>query len=200
MCIKFIRNKLLSEDLYMKKIILILFLMLCTAGTYAQSTVTYYPQNTPFYYNNGGPQRPKIPLDELSALEKYTYNKTYTREYPLARLERLETSAFGAIQQGNLSTRFKNVENALLARENYSPNYYRTSRRNIWGNLADYFIGQPTGITPSITSPYYQGYNPIYGQNYGNQRYEQFSNGIFGGGYNLMNQSLGNGSSIRILP
>jgi len=200
MFIKSVHTKLLLEDLIMKNFLVILLLISCSASVYAQSTITYYPQNTPFYYNNGGAQRPKLPLDELSALEKYTYNKVYNRDYPLERLERLETTAFGSVQQGNLGTRFKNVENALLARENYSPNYYKTNKRNIWGNLADYFVGQPTGITPSITSPYYQGYNPVYGQNYGNQRYEQFSNGIFGGGYNLMNQRLGNGSSIRILP
>ena len=184
----------------MKKFIIILLLLTCSNGVFAKSSITYYPENTPYYYNSGGQIRPKLPLDELCALEKYTYNKTYNREYPLQRLERLEITAFGSIQQGNLSTRFKNVENALLARENYSPNYYQANKRNIWGNLADYFIGQPTGITPSITSPSYQGYNPLYGQNYGNQRYEQFSNGLFGGGYNLMNQNLGNGSSIRILP
>jgi len=155
-------------------------------------TVPSYPANGGSYY------RPQIPAENLSALEKYALNKTYPREYPLQRLERLENLAFGSIQYGDLETRYRNVENAILSRGRAVPN-----KRNVWSSLGNYFAGQMTGYTPPV-----QNYGNYYsypeygleGSNYGTQRIDQFSNGIFGGGYNLMNQNLGTGSSIRILP
>ena len=71
----------------------------------------YCPQ---CHYNN-----PYLSRNDLNALEKYALDKTYRRENDLQRLERLENLAFGATQSGNLYSRFKNVENAILSRPQY---------------------------------------------------------------------------------
>ena len=178
----------------MKKIFILILLILNTGCVLANTkhNIENYPVKN-HYYNNYQ-HRPHISPNDLSALEQYSMNKVYPREYPLQRLERLENLAFGATQYGDLETRYKNVESAILSRAGAGVG---VNRRGILGNLANYFTGQATGVTPSIVMP---NYSPVYGSDYGTQRYEQFSNGIFGGGYNLMNQNLGNGSSVRILP
>ena len=177
----------------MRKFI-ILLLILSTYITYAEAYQTVVTRPVQNYY---GSYRPALSARDLTALEKYTFNRIYPRDYPLVRLERLEDAAFGCIQNGDLATRYKNVENAILSRPNSISN---VNRRNWLGGLANYFAGQATGLTPSVVVPNYDNYSPVYGPNYGTQRYESFSNGIFGGGYNMMNQNFGNGSSIRILP
>ena len=49
-----------------------------------------------------------------SALEQYTLNRNFTRESDLERLQRLEMQAFGAVQQGDINTRYDNVRNATF--------------------------------------------------------------------------------------
>lgn len=151
----------------------------------------HYPQHhniEPYFSGN-----------DLSALEKYALNKTYRRESGHQRLERLEELAFGSTQNGSLYSRYKNVENAILSRPKY------TQKRSIISNLANYFAGQTTGFTPSIM-PYNNlgGFssNPYaftQAPGYDNHRFEQYSNGIFGGGWGMSGSNFGNGSSIRIL-
>lgn len=151
----------------------------------------YYPnrQYRPYGVN-------RIPISNLNALERYALNKNYTRENDIQRLERLESLAFGAIQSGDLNSRYQNVESAILSRP--QNNY----KRSVFGNIANYFAGQPTGYTPSILPNYtpfggYSSYVPSPG--YSTQRFDEFSNGIFGSGYSMLNQNFGNGSSVRIL-
>ena len=172
---------------------------------FARSVINQYPTQYPYhktygYYNSSALN------NDLSALERYTMRRSYPRENPLQRLERLENLAFGSIQGGDIGTRYKNVETAILSRP--SQNYKKSSLIN---NLANYFAGQATGLSPAITtdryyapnaySNYYPNTYPYnYPQGYGNQRIEHFSNGIFGGGYNLRTNDYGSGSSIRILP
>jgi len=138
----------------------------------------YYPEN----YN-------VLPKNNLNALEKYTFNKVFSRENEINRLERLEELAFGSIQYGPIQNRFKNVEVAILS---HPQNSYRQGWRN---NLNNYFTGQPTGITPNISPFFSQNYNPSYN----NARIEQFSNGIFGNGFRIHNNSFTSGSGIRLL-
>ncbi|MBE7702413.1 MAG: hypothetical protein E7Z89_00015 [Cyanobacteria bacterium SIG28] len=145
-----------------------------------------------------------IPHNELNALEKYAFKKNFKRETDIERLQRLESLAFGAIQEGDIRTRYQNVENAILSRPQ------QTQKRSILGNLANYFIGQATGFTPSLTNDMTQGYIPgltPYGGSgsyfpspaFNNNRVEQYSNGIFGGGYRVFDNNFGNGSSVKIL-
>lgn len=143
---------------------------------------------------------PVLSRSDLSALEKYALRKTYGRESDLQRLERLENLAFGAVQNGNPVIRYRNVENAILSRPQYN------TKQSLLNNIANYFSGQATGYTPSLTSyPSYTNLggfstNPyMFTPGYNNNRFEQYSNGIFGGGWGISGHDYGSGSSVRIL-
>ena len=142
-----------------------------------------------------------LPIESLNALEKYTLNKIYRNDNPISRLERLETEAFGAVQRGNLISRYENVESALLAR----PKSYYSPKRSLINNLATFFAGQPTGLSPMINmAPQFQnypyGYNTIYPtQGNGIQRFDEYSNGLFNRGYAIQDNNFGNGTSVKIL-
>ena len=88
-------------------------------------------------YKNSG-------FSDIQALEKYALNRTYSRDNNLARLQRLEMQAFGAVQQGDPYERYENVRSALLSRPKQN---YKTS---VLKNLSNYFSGQLTGYTPSF--------------------------------------------------
>ena len=141
--------------------------------------------------------------NDLSALEKYAMNKTYQRENDLKRLERLENLAFGSTQNGDIFSRYRNVEDAILSRPQPV-----TTKRSFLGNLANYFAGQATGFTPNLmpysnfnslggfsSNPY--SYSPAPG--FSNNSFEHYSNGIFGGGWGHTGQDYGTGSMVRIL-
>ena len=158
----------------------------------------YRPRHCPScnHYN------PYLRKEDLNALEKYALNKTYRRDNDLQRLERLENLAFGATQYGDINSRYKNVENAILSRPKFG------TKNSFLNNVANYFAGQTTGFTPSLIQ--YPSYNNLGGfssftnsyypgGNYGNTNNEQYSNGIFGGGWGISGQNYGTGSSIRIL-
>ena len=154
--------------------------------------------NNPYYRSQKYYQYEVLPRD-LSALEKYSMNRVYSRETPLRRLERLENLAFGSIQSGDIGTRYKNVESAILSRP------ASNIKQSALGTLANYFRGQATGVTPSIYDSF-GNYMPAYDNfmhnstnGFGNTRINQYSNGIWGGGYSTLNNSLGSGSSVRIL-
>lgn len=178
---------------------LILFSVNCVfAASYHVIQQTPVRSTNP-YYREGNYYVQEILPRDLSALEKYSMNKAYNGDNPISRLERLENLAFGAVQEGNPQARYKNVETAILNRPK------ENMRRNALSRLTGYFTGQPTGITPNINmfnnnDRLWSGYyNYPASSGYNNQRYNQFSNGIFGRGYSLMNNSFGNGSSVRIL-
>lgn len=151
----------------------------------------YYPPTCRHcdYYH---PQYNRIPTGNLNALERYALKKNYTRESDISRLERLENLAFGATQVGDLNTRYSNVENAILSRP--QNNY----KRSVIGSIADFFTGQMTGFTPAIDNGFD---NNMFSNTpaYTNSRAEHYSNGIFGGGWGIQNQSFGQGSGVRIL-
>ena len=156
----------------------------------------YSQQFHPNYYT----ANTYLPKQSLNALEKYALNKTYRSESDLQRLERLENLAFGAIQYGNPIDRYKNVENAILSRPQYN------TKQSLLNNVANYFSGRATGFTPPIYAyPNYANLggftqNPyMFKPNYSNTNYEQYSNGIFGGGWGFSGNDFGTGSSVKIL-
>ena len=137
---------------------------------------------------------------DLNALEKYALRRTYGNESDMHRLERLENLAFGAVQSGNPLVRYRNVENAILSRPQYG------TKQSLFNNIANYFVGQSTGFTPSMTSyPNYTNLggfssNPyMFTPGFRNNSFEQYSNGIFGGGWGISGNDFGTGSSVRIL-
>ena len=169
----------------------------------------------PRYYNNGYynrnryynryPQRRFInnnnyistsSFSDLGALEKYTLDKTFSRDSDIARLERLEMEAFGAIQQGDINSRYENVRSAILSRPKQN---YKTSWLRSIGNL---FGGQMTGFTPSIDNdPFFSNStlsSTPYPTTYGNSSVTQFSR-PFGGGYRINNYGTGSGCGVKIL-
>lgn len=158
----------------------------------------FHPRRNPeFNFNNY-----YLSSSNLNALEKYAFNKNYKRDNNLQRLERLENLAFGAIQAGDLESRYKNVENAILSRPQYK------TKNSFLNNVANYFAGQTTGFTPNLIP--YPSYSSLGGftarpyaympnPGYSNNNIEQYSNGIFGGGWGYSGSDYGTGSSIRIL-
>ena len=155
-----------------------------------------YPQHCPQCHH----MNPYLSSSDLNALEKYALNKTYRRENDLQRLERLENLAFGATQVGDLNSRYQNVENAIISRPKYG------TKSSLLNNIANYFVGQSTGFTPALvpntTYGNLGGFNSnpyLFTPSYDNNRFEQYSNGIFGGGWGHAGGNLGTGSSIRIL-
>ena len=128
----------------------------------------YYNNRRPYYrpnnfYNNAYNQRRffhprRSSFSDLSALEQYTLNRNFTRESDLERLQRLEMQAFGAVQQGDINTRYDNVRNAILSRPK---NNYRTS---LIRNIGNFFGGQLTGFTPSFNSSFDD--DPFFSSNY----------------------------------
>ncbi len=160
-----------------------------------------YPQRR--FFNNRGYYTTSS-LSDLSALEKYTLNKSYSRDSDLARLERLEMEAFGAIQNGDINRRYDNVRSAILSRPKQN---YKTS---FWRNIGNYFGGQMTGFTPSFTPSFTSSFdndpffsNSSFGSTpypttYGNNSVSQYST-PFGSGYRLNNYGAGSGCGVKIL-
>lgn len=164
----------------------------------------YYNHCPQCHHNNYF--RPPIKINNIKKLEKYAMNRTFSNEDDITRLERLEELAFGAIQNGDISTRYNNVENAILARPPYK------TKTSVLGTIGSFLAGQATGITPNITSQELNGFNNFstFGGNYfspvirpypsySNNMVEQYSNGIFSGGWTNLGSDYGTGSSVRIL-
>ena len=133
----------------------ILLFCLLLPQVYASRTVVtqtpyngnyYNSYNNPYFYRDYHNRRRGVYnpyYSEMNALEKYAFNRNFSRENNLERLQRLEMQAFGAIQQGDFNTRYDNVRSAILSR----PKAHTNS--SIWRNIGDYFSGQMTGFTPS---------------------------------------------------
>ena len=149
-----------------------------------------YRQNSAYHYNTTS-------FSDLNALERYTLNKNYSRESDLERLQRLEMEAFGAIQSGDINSRYDNVRTAILSRPKQN---YRTS---ILRNIGNFFSGQLTGFTPSFyNDPFFSpdlGFtNTPYPSSFGNQSVTQYS-GPFGSGYHINNFGTGSSAGVKIL-
>lgn len=130
----------------------------------------------------------------LSALEQYALKKNYKRESDIERIQRLENLVFGAIQEGDINSRFYNIEQAILS----SPQV-KSQRRSIIGNLTNFITGQPTGFTPSLTDSFMPTFNPYPTGSLRNRNYEQYSNLPFGSGWGFAEQNFNGGTSVKIL-
>ena len=162
----------------------------------------FFNSNNTLRYSNNRPNRyyknVNIPssFSDINALEKYTLNRNFSRESDLERLQRLEMQAFGAVQNGDINTRYDNVRNAILSRPKQN---YKTT---FLGNLANYFSGQMTGYTPNFDSdPFFSDSSftrTSYPTTYGNQNIDSYSN-PWGKGYRVNNYGTGSTSGVRIL-
>lgn len=171
---------------------------------YNQCNNNYHHHN-PYYnmphahtYNHNHMYRPTT-FHDIGALEKYSLNRNYGRESNLQRLQRLEMQAFGAVQSGDIDTRYDNVRNAILSRPNYT-----NTKTSLLRNIGNYFGGQMTGFTPSLTSdPFFSSsqsfYTTPYPSTYGNTNVTQYSSPFGGNGYRINNYGTGSSSGIKIL-
>ena len=160
--------------------------------------------NNPYYnngfnsrFNNRRFYRPGFTTSfaDIGALENYTLNRNYNNESDLERLERLEMQAFGAIQDGDISSRYDNVRSAILSR----PQPVRT-KNSLFRNIGNFFTGQMTGFTPSFDNdPFFADsyFNP-YPSTFGNQTAETYSR-PFGGGSRIRNYGTGSNCGIKLL-
>ena len=185
----------------MRRIFLSFFILLVSVqSVFASRTVVtqtpYYNYNNPYLYRQYYNQRRGVyprsyynpNFTELSALEKYAFDRSYARENNLDRLQRLEMQAFGAIQQGDFDTRYDNVRNAILSR----PKAHTNS--SVWRNIGDYFSGQMTGFTPQInTSGNY--YTPTFGRS----TFVESSSPFGGRTIRTGNYGMSSGTGITIL-
>jgi len=191
----------------MYKFFILLLIFSCCLPTFASRTVVtqnpYYRNIHSPYYNNYYAQenrfrQPYYPQrryynqysNNLSELERYIYNKNFTRENELARLERLERQAFGAVQQGDFDTRYDNVRSAILSR----PNINTYQKPSLLRSIGNYFSGQLTGYTPELDDNFYS-YTP---SNYANRRYTTYSS-PWGNGYRYSDYDSGSSTGVRIL-
>lgn len=142
---------------------------------------------------------PYLSKKNLNILEKHALNRTFKGDNDLQRLERLENLAFGATQYGDLTSRYYNLENAILSRPQYN------QKKSLLNNIANYFAGQATGLTPGLI-PYSNlggfssnPYSFTTAPGYRNNSFEQYSNGIFGGGWGISGSDYGTRSSIKMI-
>lgn len=162
----------------------------------------YNNNNNTLRYSNNRPNRyyrnvnTPSSFSDINALEKYTLNRNYSRESDLERLQRLEMQAFGAVQSGDINTRYDNVRNAILSRPKQN---YKTT---FLGNLANYFSGQMTGYTPNFDNdPFFSDSSltrSSYPTTYGTQNIDSYST-PWGKGYRVNNYGTGSSSGVRIL-
>lgn len=180
-----------------------------TVSDYRNNIQNYHNHSCPTCHSNGNYYRQSkrpIPKSALKKLEKHVWGKHFSNENEHSRLERLEEMAFGAVQSGDLNSRYQNVESALLSRPKYK------TRDNIISTLGNMVFGQPTGFTPNITPQELNGYDqfaPFGGDyfvpgyrglsSYGNNMVEHYSNGLFGGGWGSFHNSTGSGSGVHFL-
>lgn len=166
----------------MKYLLALLIIIYSSNTVFADTSniITTTPIYNP-YYNNYYDRSYYTP-DDISAIEKYTFNRTFKRDNALSRLERLEMQAFGTIQNGNYTTRYENVKSAILSRP--KQNFRTTFARG----LQDYFNGQLTGFTPSI-----------YPTTYGNQNIINYGAGPLYNGFRYNNFNTGSNSGVHII-
>lgn len=162
---------------------------------FAERIVTQAPLNN-FYYSpqayyggNYAPRRyakNRSVFYDINDLERYAMNRNFTKDSDLVRLERLETLAFGAVQEGDIYARYDDVRNAILSRP--KPNYKTSFLRS----LSDYFNGQLTGFTPNVTN------TGSYPSGYEKNSYSEYGS-PFGRGYKTNYYGYDNGAGIHIL-
>ena len=172
--------------------IVVIFLLLFSITMPALTATRKVVTQTPYYNQYYAPQaywggdyipskkysrRVSSRFYDINDLERYAFNKNFTRESDRSRLERLENLAFGAIQEGDIYTRYDNVRNAILTRPK------QNIKTSVLQSVSDYFNGQLTGFTPSVSS------QP---SEFGKRSYTNYST-PWGKGYRTDNYGIGSG-------
>lgn len=184
----------------MHRFIVLLFLSSLSMPVFAEKVIIPPPNYYTSYYAPqayyGGdyiPQRRythknRSVFSDINELEKYAMNKVFAKDSDRMRLERLETLAFGAVQEGDIYKRYDNVKNSILSRP--KPN----NRTSLARSLSNYFNGQLTGFTPSLTN----SYDNYYPSDFEKKSYTQYSS-PWGSGYKINYYGTNSGSGIHFL-
>lgn len=106
--------------------------------------------------------------EDLDLIENYLYGKTYYKEAPGLRLNRIEESLFNRTYPTmNIAQRMNR------ALENYRDDYYNRNYLTQFANpqsfgrrIRNQFIGQPTGFTPPIINTPFASNGIMPGINY----------------------------------
>lgn len=188
-------------------VLLIILSMPVFAETITTITPFYSPYNASQAYYGGDyvPHRRngknRSVFSDINDLERYAMNKNFYGDSDKARLERLETLAFGAVQDGDILTRYNNVRGAILTKPKHN---YKTS---LLRNISNYFGGQLTGFTPQINNSfpddtYHQNIYPYpqytYPSEFGTSSYTEFSSPRRKG-YRINNHGIGTSSGVTLL-
>lgn len=84
-----------------------------------------------------------IPLQDLAQIEYNVYNRSFTSDILEARLARLEGQMFGAVQSGNLASRYDLIRSASANYRNKN-NYYNSNAYSLMTpqttNYQSYFV------------------------------------------------------------
>ncbi len=163
----------------------------------AEIVITRAPYYNPYYapqaYYGGNyvPQKRytknRSVFSDINDLEMYAMNKNFAKDNDQTRLERLETLAFGAVQEGDIYTRYDNVRNAILSRP--KPNYKTSFLRG----LSNFLNGQLTGFTPQLNNSYIDNFYP-----YEKNSYTEYGS-PFGRKYKSDYYGYDSGSNIHLL-
>ena len=147
-------NYFSKEDFMCRFIVMLLLFIVSIPVSVSRTVVTRSPNyDTSYGAYYGGDYKPNVRLRnrsnysrffDINELERYAMNRNFTKDSDITRLERLEELAYGAVQQGDIYTRYDNVRNAILTRPKQD---YKTS---LIRNISDYFTGKLTGYTPNI--------------------------------------------------
>lgn len=189
----------------MYKVLLCCFLFIIALPAFAQRTyVTQQPCYNPYYAPQsayyGGYYNPRNHYSRISGsrfadindLERYATGRNFFRENDITRIERMEMLAFGAIQEGDINSRYSNVRNAILSRPKQN---YKTS---LLRSIGDYFTGKMTGFTPSLDSFDNSTVFPFSDNDFGKSTVNEYSS-PWGSGYRVNNYGSGSSSTVRIL-
>jgi hypothetical protein len=190
----------------MYKFIFIITVLVISAPVFAQRVIqtqepfwnpNYIPQSAYYggYYNprsryvrNYGSR-----FADINDLERYATGKNFFRESDITRIERMELIAFGAVQEGDINSRYANVRNAILSRPK------QNNKTSLLKSIGNYFTGQMTGFTPSVDSYSNSGLFPFADDtNFGKSSYSDYSS-PWGSGQQYNNYGTGSTTGIHIL-
>lgn len=153
-----------------------------------------------------------ISKNELSNIESKIFHQSYPENDVQSRIERLEQQVFGAVQSGDITSRYETLRTVTRKTNTnqYAQNPYQNELdplnplgrpqgklKGVMSNLGSMLLGGGggtlTGFTPSI-DPFFNDYG--YGGGGYNGYSNNYSNGLYSGynsGYNGYNNGYNNG-------
>lgn len=190
--------------------------------TYPNSTLAQRVDNIIMNFNQIN-QYPNISKAELSKIEAKVFGRNYAQNDTPVRIERLEQELLGAVQNGEMESRYETVKVAASNYNSQPADFYQTPLaqnsiggnprhwKGILGTLGSVFFGTGalTGFSPPL-DPFYN--NTAYGGNGydnfanlggsglgGNPGYGMYSGNRTNRGYSDQYKSYGTGSRVTIL-